>query len=178
MYTNSPNNKAIPDEYRQITEELIAAEASVEQVHNFADVLGIGGDYKKLFHTVLRDEVHQRLAHFQTNLDLLIQKTWVEKTDETRKEKLQDQVPAFIVKIENGDYRQALVDFNNILNELAYLFFGAQSRKEDFIEYALRIDTQMGLFWWYGAQLGDVEQMDAEYLRALLLLGVCYLSNF
>ncbi|MDR1127472.1 MAG: hypothetical protein LBL06_05025, partial [Treponema sp.] len=75
-------------------------------------------------------------------------------------------------------YQQALADFNQILNNLAFLFFGAQSHKEDFTEYTLRIDTQMGLFWWYGAQLSGIKQTDDEYLRALLLLGVCYLSNF
>ncbi|MDR0643574.1 MAG: hypothetical protein LBG05_01485 [Treponema sp.] len=178
MYTSSSNNKAIPKEYRQIAEELISTSASVEQVHSFADILGIGSDYKRLFLIASRDEIHQRLECFRNNLDLLIQKTWVEKTDEVRKEKLQDQVPIFIAKIENADYRQALADFNTILNELAFLFFGVQSRKEDFTEYTLRIDTQMGLFWWYGAQLATIKQTDAEYLRALILLGVCYLSNF
>ncbi|MDR0411481.1 MAG: hypothetical protein LBH75_05870 [Treponema sp.] len=178
MYTSSPNIKAIPQEYRQAATELISIEASVEQVHSFADILGIGDDYKRLFHTASREETHHRLEHFQNNLDLLIQKTWVEKTDEVRKENLQDRVPVFIAKVEHEDYQQALADFNNILNELAFLFFGAQSRKEDFTEYTLRIDTQMGLFWWYGAQLGGIKQANAEYLRALILLGVCYLSNF
>ncbi|MDR1127225.1 MAG: hypothetical protein LBL06_03750, partial [Treponema sp.] len=142
MYTNSPNNKALPEEYRQTAEALIAADASVEQVHSFADILGISGDYKRLFYTASSEAIHQRLAHFQNNLDLLIQKTWVEKQDELLKDKLQDQVPRFITKIEHEDYQQALADFNQILNNLAFLFFGAQSHKEDFTEYTLRIDTQ------------------------------------
>jgi hypothetical protein len=178
MYTNSPNNKDIPEEYRHITDKLISPDASVEQVHSFADILGIGADYQKLFHTASQSEIHQRLALFKTNLDLLIQKTWIEKIDEDIKEKLQDRVPGFIAEVEARDYRRALVDFNKILNELAFLFFGAQSLKEDFTEYTLRIDTQMGLFWWYGARLIDVRHSNDEYLRALLLLGVCYLSNF
>ncbi|MDR1466703.1 MAG: hypothetical protein LBI40_03695 [Treponema sp.] len=178
MYTNSQNNNAIPEEYRQIAEALISLEASVEQTHSFADILGIGGDYKKLFHTASPDEIHYRLSVFKTNLNLLIQKTWVEKVDEDLKEKLQDKIPIFIAEIENGEYRKALFDFNNILNDLAFLFFGAQSSKEDFTEYTLRIDTQMGLFWWYGAQLADIKQGNTEYLRALLFIGICYLSNF
>jgi hypothetical protein len=119
------------------------------------------------------------LGHFQNNLDLLIQKTWVEKADEQRKEKLLDRLPGFIAGIEAGEYHRALTDFGHILEELAYLFFGAQSHKEDFTEYTLRIDTQMGLFWWYGGQLGCLgESRDTEYLRAVLMIGVCYLTNF
>ncbi|MDR0567806.1 MAG: hypothetical protein LBG87_01180, partial [Spirochaetaceae bacterium] len=58
---------------------------------------------------------------------------------------------------EKEDYAQALADFSLILDELAYLFFGAQSRKEDFTEYTFRIDAQMGLFWWYGQQIGTLK---------------------
>jgi hypothetical protein len=125
------------------------------------------------------------LGHFQNNLDLLIQKTWVEKADESRKERLQNSVPGFIAGIEQGDYRKALTDFGLILDELAYLFFGAQSYKEDFAEYTFRIDTQMGLFWWYGGQIGRCLQQngggqdpDNEWLWAVLLIGICYLTNF
>jgi hypothetical protein len=70
------------------------------------------------------------------------------------------------------------------LEELAYLFFGAQSHKDDFTEYTFRIDTQMGLFWWYGGQLVNprflewAKSAEKEYLEAVLLLGICYLTNF
>jgi hypothetical protein len=68
-----------------------------------------------------------------------------------------------------------------------------QSTHEDFIEYALRIDIQMGLFWWYGEQLlsyveanchgnknsgTEAEGADPETLWAVLLIGICYLTNF
>ena len=123
------------------------------------------------------------LDHFQNNLDLLIQKTWVEKSDEERKEKLLDEIPPLIAFIEKGDYSQALEAFGAILEELAYLFFGVQSQKDDFAEYALRIDAQMGLFWWYGGQINGargtawIKNADKNVLRALLLLGICYLTN-
>ena len=123
------------------------------------------------------------LRHFQNNLDLLIQKTWVEKADETRKEKLQERVPPLIDEIEKESYQQALIVFGAILEELAYLFFGAQSNEDDFTEYTFRIDTQMGLFWWYGGQIGRLrnvlnQALDDTVLRAILLLGICYLTNF
>jgi hypothetical protein len=123
------------------------------------------------------------LGHFQNNLDLLIQKTWVEKADESRKEQLQDKTPGFVAGIEQGNLRQTLEEFGAILEELAYLLFGAQSAKDDFTEYTFRIDTQMGLFWWYGGRLSSLKYLsqdtaDAETLWAVLLIGICYLTNF
>jgi hypothetical protein len=169
---------AIPEDYREIAAALFLENSSLETVEIFAQVLGIENDYKRFLTTTNIADIHKRLAHFQHNLDLLIQKTWVEKVDEVRKEKLQNRVPTFIEQIEKGDYQKALKNFKSILDELAYLFFGRQSRKEDFTEYTFRIDVQMGLFWWYGSQLASFKQTDSGYLKALLALGICYLTNF
>jgi hypothetical protein len=103
----------------------------------------------------------------------------VEKADEIRKEQLQRRLPILLNFIERGDYRAALEEFGTVLDELAYLFFGAQSLKEDFTEYALRIDTQIGLFWWYGSQIRTQNlEVDDNILRSLLLIGICYLTSF
>ncbi|MCL2139851.1 MAG: hypothetical protein FWH41_10035 [Treponema sp.] len=158
---------------------------SIEAANAFADILGIGEDYRLLWNNYKSGQTAMDLLdHFQNNLDLLIQKTWVEKADEARKEKLLDQVLPFIAFIENGDYVKALEEFGTILEELAYLFFSTQSQKEDFAEYVLRIDTQMGLFWWYGGQINGAKgavwagNIDRNVVYALLLLGICYLTNF
>ena len=95
-----------------------------------------------------------------------------------------DTVPHFITLVEKDDLPRALEEFGAILEELAYLLFGAQSQKDDFAEYALRIDSQMGLFWWYGGQINGargalwVNNTEKRVLEALLLLGICYLTNF
>jgi len=184
--------KALPEEYRAIAEELFppggftqGKESSEEAARAFSEILGIGEEYSRFQDAQASSRtVGELLDRFQNNLDLLIQKTWVEKADEARKEKLLDQVPPFITLIEKRDFPRALEEFGAILEELAYLFFGAQSQKEDFTEYALRIDTQMGLFWWYGGQLSVargapwVKSADQNVLRAMLLLGICYLTNF
>jgi hypothetical protein len=187
-------DKSIPGEYRTIAEKLFPPGGfppgkgpSKAAARAFAEVLGIGADYKRLLlvHKT-GGEMNRFLAHFQNNLNLLIQKTWVEKADEDRKEKLEARVPSFIREIEGGDFQRALHDFGAILEELAYLFFGSQSTREDFTEYALRIDIQMGLFWWYGGQLGCLvrsaigkeQAADDESLWAVLLIGICYLTNF
>jgi hypothetical protein len=186
-------NRFIPEEYRKIAEKLFppggfppgkGPEKAAAKA--FAEILGIGADYKRLLAVnKTGGEMNCFLAHFQNNLDLLIQKTWIEKADEDRKAKLETRIPPFIRKIEEGNFQKALHDFGVILEELAYLFFGAQSTREDFIEYALRIDIQMGLFWWYGGRLGCLapkdqgeKAADNESLWAVLLLGICYLTNF
>jgi len=186
-------NNAIPEEYRKIAKKLFPAEGfssqkglSQKAAFEFAAALGIGKEYKRLLNLInaAGPKMSEFLNSFQNNLDLLIQKTWVEKSDETRKEKLQADIPGFIKDIENKNFLQALEEFSVILDELAYLFFGAQSTHEDFAEYTFRIDEQMGLFWWYGAHLGFMineiknNNTEDESLWAVLLIGICYLTNF
>jgi hypothetical protein len=179
-------NKFIPGEYREIAEKLFPPEGfspgkgpDNAAVRAFAGILGIEADYKRLLSVnKTSGEMRCFLAHFQNNLELLIQKTWIEKADEDRKGKLETRLPPLIREIEEENFQKALHDFGIILEELAYLFFGSQSAGEDFIEYALRIDIQMGLFWWYGGRLGCLASTDNESLWAVLLLGICYLTNF
>ncbi|MDR3192029.1 MAG: hypothetical protein LBT87_03070 [Treponema sp.] len=195
------DNKSIPAEYRKAAEKLFPPKGfpagkgpEPAAAAAFAEILGIAADYQRLLKaSKTGEELRHFLEHFQNNLDLLIRKTWVEKADEIRKEKLEDRLPSFIEEIEQGDLQKALRHFGVILEELAYLFFGAQSTHEDFIEYALRIDIQMGLFWWYGGQLlryvetnchGDKnggtagKPADPGDLWPVLLIGICYLTDF
>jgi hypothetical protein len=181
----------MPGEYRKIAENLFPLRGfplgqgpDIKAVADFAEALGIGADYRRLLALNKTDQkLRTFLEHFQNNLDLLIQKTWVEKADEARKEKLQDEVPGFMAVIERGDFQEALEEFGTILEELAWLFFGTQSTKDDFTEYTFRIDSQMGLFWWYGGCLGFLKDLKnqaaaADILWAVLLVGICYLTNF
>jgi len=180
----SNKDLAVLDEYRPIAEALFPAGdfpagPDMKAVADFANALGTGAEYQRLFTLKKDDEkIREFLGHFQNNLDLLIQKTWVEKADEARKKKLQDQIPPLMVLIELGDFQRAIEEFGNILDELAYLFFGTQSAQEDFTEYTFRIDPQIGLFWWYGSQLGGLKGINDESLWAVLLIGLCYLTNF
>ena len=193
MFSSPPcTSKALPREFRGVAEKLFPPKGfkegkspSVDAAGAFAGVLGIGEDYKRLWNDHKSNKAKgDFLENFQNNLDLLIQKTWVEKAEETRKENLLDKVPPFIALIENGNFKAALEEFGAILEELAYLFFGVQSKKDDFAEYALRIDPRIGLFWWYGGQINAareaawIKNTDENVLYALLLLGICYLTNF
>jgi hypothetical protein len=200
MYSCPPGvNEALPEEYRRIAEALFPPEGyplgagpSFESIASFADILGIGKDYLSMQESAKTGaELRPWLGHFQNNLDLLIQKTWVEKADETRKEKLINRLPGLVADIEKEDYEHALGSFGTILEELAYLFFGPQSAKDDFTEYVLRIDPQIGLFWWYGGQISklqhpggykppneDAARKEQQCFKAVLLIGLCYLTNF
>jgi hypothetical protein len=186
-------NISLPGEYRKAAERLFFKDGfpkgqkpDVKAACEFAKSLGIGVEYQRLLALEKNSgELRTFLDHFQNNLDLLIKKTWVEKSDETRKGKLQDDIPLFMAKVEQTDYIKAIEEFSEILNELAYLFFGTQSEKEDFAEYTFRIDVQMGLFWWYGSRLDLLKEMNAlnidrgdKVLWAILLIGLCYLTNF
>jgi hypothetical protein len=189
MLASHPGSIAsIDGNYRIAAETLFPPEISgagesttLDAVENFADILGVGAEFKRFMRESggEDDDFHHFLAHFQNNLALLISKTWVEKSDEIKKEQLRERLPVLVAFIEKGDYRAALTEFGSILDELAFLFFGVQSLKEDFTEYTLRIDTQMGLFWWYGSQIRTQKlKIDDNILRALLLIGICYLTSF
>ncbi|MDR2210099.1 MAG: hypothetical protein LBO65_01330 [Spirochaetaceae bacterium] len=185
MLCCSPSiDKSVPQEYREVAEALFPSKITGPRrplkpaILAFAQALGVEADYRKLDASM---ELKTYLLSFQNNLDLLIRKTWVEKADEDRKEKLLNRISGFISLIERGFYAEALEEFSSVLDELAWLLFGPQCRREDFFEYAFRIDYQMGLFWWYGGQLDHFLASgagDRETLRAVLLLGICYLTDF
>jgi hypothetical protein len=182
----------LPGEYRKPAERLFPEKGylkgqkpELKSVAAFAKSLGIDVDYQRLLALDKNSgELRTFIEHFQNNLDLLIQKTWVEKAEERRKEHLQDKIPVFTDYIAKGDYPKAIEEFALILEEMSFLFFGIQSSKNDFTEYTFRIDAQMGLFWWYGARLSMLKDIsetingDDKTLWAILLLGLCYLTNF
>ena len=180
-------DEVIPSEFRSVAEKLfpetdgVSNGAAAQNAARFAAILGVGEEYERCaLATVDRARAdHRLLAHFRNNVELLVQKTWVEKADEALKEKLLDRLPVFVNEMEVADYGRALKSFAHIADELAYLLFGSQSRKSDFIEYVSRIDSQMGLFWWYaGAVSSLLDVRDAERIRSILLIGVCFLAGF
>jgi hypothetical protein len=179
-------------EYRKVADHLFpkgefskGQKIDIKAVSDFAKMLGIGVEYQRLLALNRNSgEIKTFLEQFQNNLELLIQKTWVDKSEEKRKGKLQDEIPPFMASLEKGDLSAAIEEFAAILEELAYLFFGLQSEKDDFTEYTFRIDAQMGLFWWYSSRIPlinefyDKNNPDDKILWAVLLLGLCYLTNF
>jgi hypothetical protein len=186
MPYNGDPLKLLQKEYQSIAGALFPengearGECCAHNARDFAEILGIGAEFSRLFSTNFQTADFQAfLEHFRKNLSLIITKTWVEKCDEARKDRLKTRLPNFILLIKKSEYRNALNEFGLILDELLSLLFGNELLQEDFIEYTLRIDTQIGLFCWYGRQLKNAPLPDtADALRAFLLIGLCYLTNF
>ncbi|MDR2964404.1 MAG: hypothetical protein LBU88_01360 [Treponema sp.] len=190
---SSPANSVLPVEYRKVAERLFPNDGfsrgqkpDIKAAAEFAKALGAGAEYHRALALNKNSGDYKTFLHqFRTNLDLLIQKTWVEKSEERRKASLHNDIPSFMEKLESGDYPEAIKHFGAILEELSYLFFGSESERESFTEYTFRIDEQMGLFWWYGSKLSSLDELieknkskDDGFLWAVLLLGLCYLTNF
>ncbi|MDR0526933.1 MAG: hypothetical protein LBG79_03835 [Spirochaetaceae bacterium] len=166
----------LPQEYKTVTTDILRNGAGLEEFGVYAKMLGVEADYKKNLYS--REDLELLLQAFQRNALLLIAKTWVEKGDEILKEKLAARIKRFIREFELEDYNKALNEFAKILEEFAFLFFGEQSKKSDLIEYAFRIDIQLGLFCWYGKNLLSIAaKLSSESLRAFLIIGICYITR-
>jgi hypothetical protein len=114
---------------------------------------------------------------FKNNLTLLIQKTWIEKTDVELKEQVLYQLQHFRSD-EETSWKDSYKPFLEILYNAVYLMFGQQVKSDDFSEYALRIDPEFGIFWWYVMNLPQDAAWPEEKSRDAILLGMYFLANY
>jgi len=117
------------------------------------------------------------IVSFKNNLTLLIQKTWVEKSDIELKEQVLYQLEQFCAE-SDCDWKKSYVPFLDMLDNAVYLMFGQQTKTDDFCEYALRIDPEFGIFWWYIRNLPRDADWPIEKCRCALLLGMYFLANY
>ena len=146
-----------------------------------ACAFGDCGSFKQL----ASDESEERnqkesklISSFHSNLNLLVQKTWVEKSDETVKEQVLFRITELGEACSKKAYAENYENFLSILRDVVYLMFGAQSKKEDFLAYALRIDPGFGIFWWYISNLPPKSEWSDEKCRLAILLGMYFLANY
>lgn len=135
-------------------------------------MFGFSGNFSEM------DEENQKklLKSFKNNLQLLIQKTWVEKSDIALKEQI-------LFRLENSfefeaDWCVLYNSFLDIINSSVYLMFGQQTKTEDFCEYSLRIDPEFGIFWWYIQSLPPKTDWSQDKCRTSVLLGMYFLANY
>jgi hypothetical protein len=149
-----------------------------------ADILGNPGEFQQY----VSGKGPERLAHmdrllrvFRENVELLVHKTWVEKSEERPKARLLDDLLAFEREFRDGAVSPAFKRFVALANSIASLLFGHQSKAEDFLAYCFRIDPKFGLFFWYIYEL-EKQAREGSYADDLLtvetLLGVYVLSSF
>lgn len=114
---------------------------------------------------------------FKNNLALLIQKTWVEKTDIELKERILYQLEQF--RSDSAQtWKDSYAPFLDILYNAVYLMFGEQVHTDDFNEYALRIDPEFGTYWWYVGSLPRNADWPETKCRDAILLGMYFLANY
>ena len=158
-----------------------------------ADILGNPGEFQQYVNGAGPERlarIDRLLRIFRENVELLVHKTWVEKSEEKPKERLLEDLLAFEREFRDGAVGPAFKRFVALANSISSLLFGHQSRAEDFLAYCFRIDPKFGLFFWYvdalekqaregalpGAREGD---KSADGLMTVeTLLGVYVLSSF
>ena len=121
------------------------------------------------------ENVKKLITSFKKNLTLLIQKTWVEKSDIALKDQLLYQLDVFL---SNKSWKDNYVLFLQLINQAVFLMFGQKPDTPDFAEYTLRIDPEFGIFWWYISNLPPKTEWSEEKCRLAMLLGMYFLANY
>lgn len=147
-----------------------------------ADLLGIPGEFARYLNAAKgrASGIHVLRTSFQNNIELLIKKTWVEKSDEIIKDRLGKDIGDFVAMGVDGEWTSALPAFVRVCRQMFFLLFGEQSRKPDFHEYAVRIEPKLGLFFWYIAELEkqDPARLKEELIEDELLVGMYFIASF
>ncbi|MBQ5908383.1 MAG: hypothetical protein IIW80_10050 [Treponema sp.] len=141
---------------------------STETINSIAAMFGYSGSFES-------EDEHKLVQSFKNNLKLLIEKTWVEKSDIALKEQILFLLEKFC---NESDWTKNFSEFLTILNEAVYLMFGQQTKSGDFGEYSLRIDPGFGIFWWYVKSLPATAEWPVEKCRNAVLLGMYFLANY
>ena len=176
---------------KNMAENSIVAEFADLEVLNSMVVLLESEDKSKLvdaaltiatqFGDVLKTEAEEPttklIQSFHNNLNLLVQKTWVEKADEALKDQVLfrlDNLCNALLEKKEASYE----DFVVLLKDVVYLMFGSQAKTADFAEYALRIDPGFGIFWWYLTSIPEKTPASLEKQRIFFALGMVFLANY
>ena len=124
------------------------------------------------------ESVQKLITSFKKNLTLLIQKTWVDSADIVLKEEILVKLEKYCVSIEENKWAEVFSSFIKILNDVIYLMFGSMAKTPDFAEYALRIDPEFGIFWWYVNSLPQKNDWSNEKNKAVMLIAMFFLANY
>lgn len=139
--------------------------------------VAFGADRKTFFIPTPSTE-NKLIESFSNNLLLLVQKTWVEKSDTEIKEQVLYQLNQFCANLKTSSWVDSYIPFLDIIYNAVYLMFGSQTKNDDFTEYAFRIDPEFGIFWWYIQSLPHEADWPEEKCRIAVLLGMYFLANY
>lgn len=174
----SENAKVLIQEF--VDERTIQAEENFinhpENDSASVDIIARMFGFEGEFSQISAEAERKLVVSFKHNLELLIQKTWVEKSDIALKEQILFQLGNLC----EGDFtwEGSYSLFLDLIYSAVYLMFGQQAKSDDFCEYSLRIDPEFGTFWWYIQSLPqDTEWSEPKYRNAVLL-GMYFLANY
>ncbi|MBR5400685.1 MAG: hypothetical protein IK102_02635 [Treponema sp.] len=140
-----------------------------------ADLIAAAFGSDKGFSKIKAASVEKLVSSFKNNLTLLIQKTWVEKSDIALKDQLLYQLNVYL---SNEKWSDNYTLFLQLINQAVFLMFGQKPDTPDFAEYTLRIDPEFGIFWWYISNLPPKTEWSEEKCRLAMLLGMYFLANY
>ena len=160
------------------------AEALAAQAQRIARAFDAEGSFEQVFtgaEPVTRDAQIHLIRSFEKNVRLLVDKMWVEKTDEYVKEDVLYRLGCFCESMQEKnhvDYVGLLPECIGVLHDVVLLLFGRQIDSGEFLEYAIRIDPDFGLFWYYLECLTAQPKLSAEKARLAIFIGIYFLANF
>ncbi len=154
--------------------------SNIEEVKKAAALVASAFGSDLSFAEILSDneKISHLLTSFKKNVALLVQKTWVEKSDEAVKAEALYNLDQVCSLYENSDYNKAYTLNLKLIEDIMYLMFGSQSKTSEFGEYALRIDPEFGIFVWYVNSLPDNSNWANDKYGVMVLLGMFFLSNY
>lgn len=158
------------DALKKLLESNTSYEESVDKI-----ALAFGA--KKDFSKMDNDSVNKLVVSFKNNLTLLIQKTWVEKSDIALKDQLLYKLGQLLSN-DDSKWAENYNLFREIIDQAVYLMFGQSTNSPDFAEYSIRIDPEFGIFWWYISSLPQKTDWSEEKLKLAMMLGMFFLANY
>ena len=143
---------------------------------------GRGASFEVYTDITKTDAEKALIESFMKNIQLLVQKTWVEKDDEECKEdtlyRINSLCEKLIISESPSIYKELFEECFSILQDVVSLLFGDLVKSDSFIEYAFRIDPDFGFFWYYVTCLAKAELISAKKARYAVLLAMFFLANF
>ncbi len=143
-----------------------------DSVNLIAQMFGFSGD----FSTLSEQEISKLTESFKKNLQLLIQKTWVEKSDIAVKQQILFQLENLFS--EQINWLETYETFREIIDASVFLMFGGQAKAPDFCEYSLRIDPEFGIFYCFVQNLPRKPEWPDQKFKNAVLLGMYFLANY
>jgi hypothetical protein len=182
----------LPEQIRRAAVEYLPAFLSAEDAETLAvQALLIArafhgeGAFEQVFTAAEPITQHYQInliRSFEKNVRLLVDKMWVEKADEDVKEDVLYRLRCFCKSMQQAkdpaDYAELLPECLGVLHDVVLLLFGRQIDGGNFLEYAMRIDPDFGLFWYYLECLTVQPQLSGEKAQLAIFLGIYFLANF